>query len=245
MAPHRIGIVWPEAVQPGHLAELQLFVPPGLELDIEPVDSAPELGPEGITLAHVEGLARDPGIGRAARRLAQRGAQAVAYGCTTGSYVLGPDGDAAIAADMRTAAGVPATTTSTAAAAALRELGVQQVAVLSPHVDALNERLRAYLEASGFAVVNLVGLNQRGDIEAIEPTATRDLVISGVDAPAAEAIFISCTGLRTASIIDELEQSLSKPVVTANQATLWRLAHLTGAPTTTPGRGRLLAVSPG
>ena len=240
----RTGIVWPETLQARHLTELELFVPPGLELDIEPADSAPELGPDGITLAHVERLPRDPGIGRAAQRLAQRGAQAVAYGCTTGSYVLGPEGDAAIVADMRNAAGVPATTTSAAATAALRELGVRRVAVLSPHVDALNQRLRAYLEASGFAVVNLVGLNQRGDIEAIEPADTRDLVASRVDTPAAEAIFISCTGLRTAAIIDELEQSLAKPVVTAIQATLWRLAHLAGAPATTPTRGRLLAASP-
>ena len=104
--------------------------------------------------------------------------------------------------------------------------------------------MRAYLEASGFAVVNLVGLNQRGDIEAIKPDATRDHVTSRVNTPAAEAIFISCTGLRTATIIDELEQSLSKPVVTANQATLWRLAQLAGAPTTTSSRGRLLADSP-
>lgn len=240
----RVGIVWPEAVQAGHVAELELFVPSGLELDIEPVESAPELGPEGITLKHVEGIARDPGIGRAARRLAQRGAQAVAYGCTSGSYVLGPDGDAAIAADMRAAAGVPATTTSTAATAALRELGVRRVAVLSPHVDALNERLRAYLIASGFAVVNMVGLNRRGDIEAIEPNETRDLVVASVDTTAAEAVFISCTGLRTAAVIEDLEALLSKPVVTANQATLWHVAKLAGAPTSTATRGRLLAASP-
>ncbi|MCY4114813.1 MAG: decarboxylase [Chloroflexi bacterium] len=244
MAHHRIGIVWPEAVQAGHLVELEQFVPPGLELDIEPVDSAPELGPEGITLGHVEGIASDPAIGRAARRLVQRGAQAVAYGCTSGSYVLGPDGDAAIAADMHTAAGVPATTTSTAAAAALRELGVRRVAVLSPHLDALNERLRAYLESSGFAVVNMIGLNRRGDIEAIEPGETRDLVAAGVDTPEAQAIFISCTGLRTAAIIDDLEAAISKPIVTANQATLWRAAQLAGAPATAPGRGRLLVASP-
>ncbi len=243
MDPHRIGIVWPEAVQPGHLAELELFVPQSLELDIEPAESAPELGPDGITLAHVERLPRDPGIGRAARRLARRGARAVAYGCTTGSYVLGPEGDAAIAADMRTASGVPATTTSAAAAAALRELEVRRVAVLSPHVDELNARLRTYLEASGFEVVNMVGLNQRGDIEAIEPTETRDLVATRVDTPAAEAIFISCTGLRTAAIIDELEAALSKPVVTANQATLWHVAQLAGAPTARSTASRPSAVS--
>ena len=244
MPHHRVGIVWPEAVQAGHLAELGQFVPPGLELDVEPVDSAPPLGDDGITLEHVEGIARVPGIRRAARRLAQRGAQAVAYGCTSGSYVLGPDGDAAIAADMHTAAGVPATTTSTAAAAALRELGVSRVAVLSPHVDALNERLRAYLEASGFVVVNVVGLNRRGDIEAIEPDETREFVTSRVDTPAAEAVFISCTGLRTAAVIDDLKVSLGKPVVTANQATLWRVAQLAGAPAITPTRRRLITASP-
>ncbi|MCY3783895.1 MAG: aspartate/glutamate racemase family protein [Chloroflexi bacterium] len=245
MAHDRVGIVWPEAVQAGHLAELELFVPPGLELDIEPVDSTPPLGDDGITLEHVEGIARVPGIGRAAKRLAQRGAQAVAYGCTSGSYVLGTEGDAAIAAGMRTASGVPSTTTSTAAAAALRELGVQRIAVLSPHVDALNERLRAYLEASGFAVVNMVGLNRRGDIEAVEPDETRDLVAAGVDTPEAEAVFISCTGLRTAAVIEDLEAALKKPVVTANQATLWHVAELAGAPAATLGRGRLFAALAG
>ena len=243
MPPHRVGSVWPEALQPRHLAELELFVPPGLELDIEPVDSAPELGPDGITLAHVEGIARDPGIGRAAKRLAERGAQAVAYGCTSGSYVLGPDGDAAIVADMRTNSGVPATTTSTAATAALRALGVNRIAVLSPHVDELNVRLRAYLEASGLAVVNLVGLNQRGDIEDIEPATTLDIVISRVDTPTAEAVFISCTGLRTAAVIDDIEASLAKPVITANQATLWHVARLAGALAARPARGQLLAAS--
>ena len=241
MGACRIGIVWPEAVQPGHLAELELFVPPGLELDVEPVDSAPPLGDDGITLEHVEGIASDPGIGRAARRLAERGARAVAYGCTSGSYVLGPDGDAAIVADMRTAAGKPATTTSTAAANALRGLGVRRVAVLSPHIDALNERLRAYLEASGFEVVNLVGLNRRGEIEAIEPEETLEVVSKDVDTPETDAIFISCTGLRTAAVIADLEAALGKPVVTANQATLWHVAQLAGAPASAPARGRLLA----
>ena len=51
---------------------------------------------QNITLALVEELARDPENGHAARRLAERGAQALAYGCTSASYVLGPEGDAAI-----------------------------------------------------------------------------------------------------------------------------------------------------
>ena len=240
VSARRVGVVWPEAVRDEHLAELERFVGPKLELDIEPVDPAPE-SDDGITLTHVEGIARDPNIGRAARRLAERGAEAVAYGCTSGSYVLGSDGDAAIVAQMQAAARTPATTTSSAVVAALRELGVQQVAVLSPHIDDLNERLRAYLETSGCIVASMIGLNRWGDIEAIEPEETRGIIESRVDVPAAEAVFISCTGMRTAEIINDLESSLGKPVITANQATLWQLANLLGIRNAVPHRGRLLA----
>ena len=207
---------------------------------MEAVESDPR--PEqDITLALVEGLARDPNIGQAAQRLAERGARAVAYGCTSGSYVLGPVGDAAIIEQMRDAAGVPATTTATAVVTALRTLGVQTVAVLSPHIDDLNARLRAYLEAAGFNVAAMVGLNLSCDIEAVEPAETRQIVESQVDRADADAVFISCTGMRTAEIIDEMEASLGKPVVTANQATLWHVGQLAGVSTATPGRGRLLA----
>ena len=237
-------MVWPETVQDGHLAELQPFVGPELYLDVQSVESDPR--PEqDITLALVEGLARDPNIGQAAHRLAERGAQAVAYGCTSGSYVLGPSGDAAIIERMRNAAGVPATTTSTAVVAALRTLGAQSVAVLSPHIDDLNARLRTYLEAAGFNVAAMVGLSLSCDIEAVEPAETRHIVESQVDRADADAVFISCTGMRTAEIIDEMEASLGKPVVTANQATLWHLGQLAGVSTATAGRGRLLAALTG
>ena len=243
MDTRRVGIVWPEPVQDGHWVELQRFAGPEVRLDIEPVrtEPAPE---QNITLALVQGLARDPENGHAAKRLAERGAQAVAYGCTSGSYVLGPSGDAAIIDQMEAESGVPATTTSSAVVQALQTLGAESVAVLSPHIDALNERLRAYLEASGFRVAAMVGLNLSCDIEAVEPSETREIVESQVDRPDADAVFISCTGMRTAEVIGDMEASLGKPVVTANQATLWRVGRLAGVGMYRPGRGRLLAASP-
>jgi len=238
----RVGIVWPEPVQDRHLAELERFIGHGLVLDIEPVRTDPE--PEqNITLALVEGLARDPENGHAAGRLAERGAQAVAYGCTSASYVLGPEGDAAIIDEMQAASGLPATTTSSAVVEALRGLGAQSVAVLSPHIDDLNDRLQAYLEAAGFTVAAMVGLNLRCDIEDVEPAETREIVESQVDRSDADAVFISCTGMRTAGVIDDIETSLGKPVVTANQATLWHLGRLAGCSDAIDGRDRLLAAS--
>lgn len=224
------------------MAELKRFIGHGLVLDIEPIRTDPE--PEqNITLELVEGLARDPENGHAAGRLAERGAHAVAFGCTSASYVLGPEGDAAIIAEMQAASGLPATTTSSAVVEALRVLGAQSVAVLSPHIDDLNARLRVYLESAGFTVTSMVGLNLRCDIEDVEPAETREIVESQVDRPDADAVFISCTGMRTAGIIDDIEVSLGKPVVTANQATLWHVGRLAGVGMGRPERGRLLAES--
>lgn len=237
MDTRRVGIVWPEPVQDRHRAELERFAGPGLVLDMEPVRTDPE--PEqNITLTLVEGLARDPENGHAAGRLAERGAQAVAYGCTSGSYVLGPEGDAAIIDEMQAASGLPATTTSSAVVEVLRVLGVQSVAVLSPHIDDLNDRLQAYLEAAGFTVAAMVGLNLRCDIEDVEPAETREIVELQVDRSDADAVFISCTGMRTAEVIGEIEESLGKPVVTANQATLWHAGRLAGVGLGRPERGR-------
>ncbi len=38
--------------------------------------------------------------------------------------------------------------------------------------------------------------------------------------PDADGLFIACTGLRTAEIIEPLEEEFGVPVVTANQATM-------------------------
>ncbi len=42
-----------------------------------------------------------------------------------------------------------------------------------------------------------------------------------VDRPEAQALFISCTNLPTYDVIEPLEHALGKPVLTANQVTMW------------------------
>lgn len=49
-----------------------------------------------------------------------------------------------------------------------------------------------------------------------------------IDHPEAEAIFFSCTNLRTFDIIEELEAQLGKPVLSANQVTIWSMLRLAG-----------------
>ena len=234
-----IGIVWPERYSQEDLDEVRRFIPDGTTLHM--VGTGPETGSQDdITLERVLSLAAGSNIEDSARQLVPLGVSAVAYACTSASYARGVGGDTEISRRMADATGLPATTTTSAAVEALRHLGVTRVAVLSPHVDLLNMRLETFLEDSGFPVARMVGLNRRGEIDQISPQSISEIVESDVDRPDADGVFISCTSMRTASVVDALEQAIGKPVVTANQATAWQVLCLAGAARPMSGLGRLM-----
>ena len=56
----------------------------------------------------------------------------------------------------------------------------------------------------------------------------------------ADAVFISCSALRTIEILDALEQDLGKPVICSNQAMMWDVFRKAGVTDTVSGYGRLL-----
>ncbi|HEC86914.1 MAG TPA: maleate cis-trans isomerase, partial [Thermoplasmatales archaeon] len=56
----------------------------------------------------------------------------------------------------------------------------------------------------------------------------------------ADAIFISCTNLRTFEIIESLEKELETHVVTSNQASLWLALRKLGIEEKIPKLGKLL-----
>jgi len=166
----------------------------------------------------------------------------VAFACTTGSLIRGPGFDRELIARMEAAAPVRATTTATALLAALEALEVTRVAVATPYVDDLNQREVVFLEAQGFKVVRLEGLGIDNDpeINRVPYSRTRELA-RGVDDPSAEAIFISCTGLPTIALLDELERDLGKPVISSNAVTLWHTLTLAGVAPSGDGWGSLLS----
>ena len=58
--------------------------------------------------------------------------------------------------------------------------------------------------------------------------------------PDAEALFVSCTALRSAEVAEEIESRIGRPVVTSNQALFWRSLRAAGCGLPVPGHGRLL-----
>lgn len=135
----------------------------------------------------------------------------------------------------------PLTITSEAVIAALRTLGARNIVLVTPYEQATNDREVTFLAHHGVTVLRESGLGLQGGnaMRAIEPAQWfRDTV--ALRDPAADAYFISCTAVRSADVIDALEEELGKPVLTSNQAMLWRALRETGIDDRVAGFGCLL-----
>jgi len=158
----------------------------------------------------------------AAKLLRDAGVEMILYGCTSGSFIGGKDYEKELEMKIEAEVNVPVVSTSTAIVEALKMLDARDVLVITPYTDEINEREKEFLEANEFNVLDIrgLGIEDNTQIGKLEPyEAYRLAKASFMDE--ADAIFISCTNLRTFEIIEPLEEDLGIPVVTSNQASLW------------------------
>lgn len=174
------------------------------------------------------------------RQLRGQGADAVVWACTSGSFVLGWEGARQQVVALADTAGVSASSTSFAFAHATRALGLRSVAIAATYPEDVAERFVDFL---GHAGARTVGWRGDGIITAAEVgTFGRDRVLQlarAGDQPDAEALLLPDTALHTAAWLPELEAELGKPVLTANQVTVWEGLRLLGAHPRGPGLGAL------
>ncbi|MFG1930221.1 Asp/Glu racemase [Mycobacterium sp. NPDC048908] len=161
-----------------------------------------------------------------------------AYACTSGSFVGGLAGEAALVSAMIAAGAPAAVTTSGALLAALRHLDVTRIATVTPYTADLTAGLTVFLAEAGVQVVSASGLGLTSDIWTVPYDVTAALV-RDTDTDDAQAVFISCTNLPTYDVIAPLEAELGKPVLTANQVTMWSALAVIGRKAVGPGQ-RLL-----
>ncbi len=144
----------------------------------------------------------------------------ICYACTSGSIVIGED---EVRAEIqRGAPWAKPSTLVTGVINALHRLDAQRIVVATPYLDEINTMEAAFLRERGFDVLNIQGLNVE-DCEAmgrITPSFIRDFVLS-IDHEDADAIFVSCGGIRTLDVLQEIEDAAGKPVVCSNQAMMW------------------------
>ena len=177
----------------------------------------------------------------AARQLGDAGVDVIGYGSTGGSFYAGPRYHELLTRQITEWVGLPATTASTAVIEALRAIGARTVVVATPYVELDNERERTLLTEYGFEVPVIMGMgiHDGGAIRNVSLESVRAFVGKVFTLPA-DAYFISCTNLRSAALISELEVKLRRPVITSNQALLWHMLRLAGIKTGSAGFGRLL-----
>ncbi|MEU0002947.1 decarboxylase [Streptomyces sp. NPDC006314] len=200
--------------------------------DAHRVEALREMGSAERLAAGMEGL-----------RLA--GAETVVWACTSGSFVHGWQGAQDQVRTLARLAGMPASSTSFAFVHAAREIGVRRVAVGATYPEDVAALFAEFLRAGGLEVT---GVRSYGIVTAAEAgTWGEEDVLTlarGADAADAEAVLLPDTALHTAAHLQLLEKTLSKPVLTANQVSVWEGLRLADRRVNAPALGSLFTRHP-
>ncbi len=162
----------------------------------------------------------------------------ISYCCTSGSIVIGED---KVCTEIKL--GAPYTTAMTLVSgvvAALNKLEAKKIVIGTPYLDEINIVEKNFFANKGFDVLDIQGLNLSNGIEfgKITPDYLKNFALS-IDQKEADVIFLSCSGIRSLDIIEEVEATTGKPVITSNQAQMWYALRTAGVEDKLSGFGRI------
>lgn len=235
-------------------AEWWAMRPQGVSIHAARVTAASPWAPwngerTGATLA--------PDLARGCRDFAAMAVDVAVLAHSSSSIIGGPGWDEAAVAAL--SAELPASTTATTNGLdmrlALGALGARLPFLVMPAwmSDGILASAAAYLASFGLAVAGVWryqpldkwhgiapdGLYPAGMATDQDTQSLFDQVVRECPAEA-DSILLAGTGLRCVAIIDALEAALGRPVVTANQASLWRALRAAGIDDPVDGYGTLL-----
>ncbi|GMA30491.1 maleate cis-trans isomerase family protein [Litorihabitans aurantiacus] len=175
-------------------------------------------------------------------------ADVVVYGCAETSFNGGSGTPERLSELMAAGCTAPVVTATGAMVAAVRHLGLSHVTVVSPYAPASGALLESSLAERGIATA--ASHHHDFSVASADPRTWYDTnrqeswvsyrMARAADVPDSEGVLISATNFRTMETIQVLEDELGKPVVTSNQAILWRCLDVLGRSVAIPGYGGLL-----
>ncbi|MFK7941131.1 MAG: aspartate/glutamate racemase family protein [Roseovarius sp.] len=177
----------------------------------------------------------------ASAELLPEGLDAIAYGCTSASVLMGPD---AVARQIhKVQPGVPVTNPISAVVSALEHLGASKIALVTPYSSDVARPMRDFLQRAGIETVSEAGFNEEIDtrVARISEASTLNAILETGRAEGVQAVFASCTNLRALGIIEQAEAELGVPVISSNLALVWDLLRKAGVDATGWGPGRLFS----
>ncbi|MEP4247075.1 Asp/Glu racemase [Tateyamaria sp.] len=158
----------------------------------------------------------------------------VGYGCTSGTAQIGAD---VIADHVQAGAATRMVSEPVSALiAACDALSVTRLALLSPYVASVSDRLRAVLDAKGIQTPTFASFHE-GNEAAVAQIDAGSISAATIDMMAdadVQAVFLSCTNLRTLDVIAPLQDHLGIPVLSSNLVLAWHLLRQGGIDVETP-----------
>ena len=150
----------------------------------------------------------------------------VGYGCTSASSVIGSERVEELA--QRTCNVETVTNPLRAAAACAGDLGISKLALLSPYIEEVNEPFRRAFVQNGLST-DVFGTFGESDDSKVARISISSIVAAASELGAdssVEAVFLSCTNLRTLEAIPQVRERIGKPVLSSNQCLAWHMRHL-------------------
>jgi len=186
--------------------------------------------------AHEEQALRETGSAecllKGAKVLRRNRVDAAMWACTSGSFVFGLSGATEQALTIQNFLGVPTSSTSLAFVAALKAMGIHRVAMAATYPAEVSVMFKNFLSEAGIATshVGCLGIITGVEVGAVGKEDVIQFVVKN-DSAEAQAIIVPDTALHTAKFIDELESAVDgKPVLTANQVTIWHALRMAKHP---------------
>ncbi len=162
----------------------------------------------------------------------------VGFACTSASAQIG---SAAVTSTVQAGMDAAYVTNPLAALiAACRVLGIKRLAFLSPYIESVSDQLRAVLQEHEIAtpVFGTFAESQEARVARISASSISDAARALCKNESVDALFLSCTNLKTLPVLQSLETELGIPVLSSNLVLawhVWSLAAPDSAPATPSG----------
>ena len=143
----------------------------------------------------------------------------IGYGCTSASAIIGSEKISEL---------IKVTNPLLAATEYAKHIGVTKLALLSPYIEEVNTPLRKAFETNGLSTeaFGTFGEGKEEKVARISERSTIEAAITLGQNTASEAVFISCTNLRTFNCLDKIAHEINKPVFSSNQSLAWHMKKL-------------------
>jgi maleate isomerase len=179
----------------------------------------------------------------AAELLAHAKVNVIAWNGTSSGW-LGFDADRVLAERIEAATGISATTSMLALNEVLLATGVTRFGLVTPYIDAVQDRIVANYAKLGVACDAERHLGIQDNFAFAEvPEDTLAGMIRAVAAQRPDAIGVICTNLRSAPMIAALEAETGVPIYDTIATAVWKSLRLAGIdPAGVTGWGRLFTL---